>query len=269
VFPQVNSKGKGMIPSWLLKDNFLYQEIFKLFLSLIGSLFLAWLIQIIITKRDRKTQELERKRQQINELRNDLVQIFNEYYKIQKRYTTVRDTFIGKRIRNPYIKDQTEKINEVFDSLLVSCIDLEARYSTLIDRLKTTFPDFWEDNLESLMGSEVVSNKAPNSYSQVIRHKIEHGQDIGGSTLESFFHVIRHQIEHEEDTDRSIKESLTVVFHSVLTAIDAYEKQMSLPKVRFAKLSRLGAIGMHTKKTTAKSKTQAESPVSQTDKRRW
>ena len=68
-----------MLPSWLLKDNFFYQELFKLFLSLLGSLFLAFLIQIIITKRDQRSQELERKRQQINELRNDLVQIFNEY----------------------------------------------------------------------------------------------------------------------------------------------------------------------------------------------
>jgi hypothetical protein len=246
-----------MLPSWLLKDNFLYQELFKLFLSLLGSLFLAWLIQIIITRRDRKTQELERKRQQINELRNDLVQVFNEYYKVRKRYTTVRDTFVGNRIRNPYIKDQPEKINEVFDNLLVTCIDLEARYSTLIDRLKTTFPDFWEESLEFLMGSEVISNNAANSYNQVIRHKIEYGQDIGSSTLESFFHVIRHQIEHEEDTDRSIKESLTRVFHSVLAAFDVYEKQMSLPKVKVVNFPRSGATSRHTKRTTTKPKTQA------------
>jgi hypothetical protein len=64
-------------------------------------------------------------------------------------------------------------------------IDLEARYSTLIDRIKTTFPDFWEDSLEFLMGSEVISNSALNSYSQVIRYKIEHGQDIGSSGLSS------------------------------------------------------------------------------------
>jgi hypothetical protein len=244
-----------MLPSWLLKDNFLYQELFKLFLSLLGSLFLAWLIQIIITRRDRKTQELERKRQQINELRNDLVQIFNEYYKVRKRYTTVRDTFVGNRIRNPYIKDQPEKINEVFDNLLITCIDLEARYSTLIDRLKTTFPDFWEDSLEFLLGSN-----SANSYTQVIRHKIEHGQDIGGSTLESFFHVIRHHIEHEEDIDRSIKESLTRVFYSILTAFDGYEKQMSLPKVKVVKFPRSGAISRHTKRTATKPKTQANKP---------
>ncbi|ARV57475.1 hypothetical protein BZZ01_01450 [Nostocales cyanobacterium HT-58-2] len=249
-----------MLPSWLLKDNFLWQELFKLFLSLLGSLFLAWLIQIIITRRDRKTQELERKRQQINELRNDLVQVFNEYYKVRKRYTTVRDTLVGKRTRNPYIKNQNAKINEVFDNLLITCIDLEARYSTLIDRLKTTFPDFWEDNLEFLLGSEVISSNASESYSQVIRHKIEHGQDnrqdIGSTTLESFFSVIRHQIEHEQDIDRSIKESLTATFHSVLAAFDLYEKQMSLPKVKAVKFSRSGSTGRHTRKTATKTKAQ-------------
>lgn len=251
-----------MLPSWLLKDSFLYQELFKLFLSLLGSLFLAWLIQIVITERDRKTQELERKRQQINELRNDLVQVFNEYYKVRKRYTTVRDTFVGKRIRNPYIKDQPEKINEIFDSLLVTCIDLEARYSTLIDRLKTTFPDFWANSLECLMGevisnsSEAMSNNAATSYNQVLRHQIECGQDI---TLESFFRIIRHQIEHEEDIDLSIKER-TRVFHSVLTAFDVYEKQMSLPKVKVVNFPRLVAISRHTKRATIKPKAQAKKP---------
>jgi hypothetical protein len=249
-----------MLPSWLLKDNFLYQELFKLFLSLLGSLFLAWLIQIVITKRDRKTQELERKRQQINELRNDLVQVFNEYYKIRKRYTTVRDTHIGNRTRNPYIKNRDEKINEIFDSLLIACIDLEAKYSTMIDRLKTTFPDFWQDNLEFLMSSEVISDNVPNSYPQVVGHKTEHGKDIGGSTLESFFHVIRHQIEHEEDIDRSIKLPLTQVFHSTLAAFDMYEKQMSLPKVKPVKFSHLGITGIRTKKPTAKPKAQANKP---------
>lgn len=220
-----------MLHSWLLKDNFLYNELFKLFLSLLGSLFLAWLIQIIITRRDRKTQELERKRQQINELRNDLVQVFNEYYKVRKRYTTVRDTFIGKSIRNPYIKDQHEKINGIFDDLLITCIDLEARYSTLIDRLKTTFPDFWQDSLEFLMGNNVISNNELNSYSPVVRHENERGQ-VDSGTLEHFFNVIRYQIEHEEDIDQSIKESLTGAFHFVLTEFDMYERQMFSPKVK-------------------------------------
>lgn len=244
-----------MIPSWLLKDNFLYQELFKLFLSLVGSLFLAWLVQLIITRRDQKTQELERKRQQINELRSDLVQIFNEYYKVRKRYTTVRDTFVGSKIRNPYIKGQTEKINEIFDNLLITCIDLEAGYSTLIDRLKTTFPDFWENSLEFLLGSNTS-----NSYSQVIRHEIEHGQDISNSTLESFFHIIRYQIEHEEDIDISIKSSLTDIFHCVLAAFDVYEKQMSLPKVKFVKFSRSRAISRYTEKINIEPKTQANKP---------
>lgn len=245
-----------MLPSWLLKDNFLYQELFKLFLSLLGSLFLAWLIQIIITKRDRKTQELERKRQQINELRNELVQVFNEYYKVRKRYATVRDTFVGHRTRNPYIKDENKRY-EVFDNLLVTCIDLEARYSTLIDRLKTTFPDLWEGRLEFIMGNEVISTAVSNSYPQVVRHKIEHGEDISTSTLKSFFHNIRHQIEHEEDIDRSIKESLIGAFHSVLAEFDMYEKQMTLPKAKVLKFPRSGGMGRHTQKTSTKPKTQA------------
>lgn len=246
-----------MLPSWLLKDNFLYQELFKLFLSLLGSLFLALLIQIIITQRDRRSQELERKRQQINELRNDLVQIFNEYYKIRKRYVTVRDTFVGRRNRNPYIKNQSEKINGIFDNLLINCIDLEGRYSTLIDRLKTTFPGFWEDSLKFLMNSEIMSNNTSDLNPQVIRRKIEQGQDINGSTLKSFFHVIRHQIEHEEDIDRSIKESLTGAFLSVLAAFDMYEKQMSLVKVKSVKSPRLGAMGRNIKRTTTKPSPQA------------
>jgi hypothetical protein len=240
-----------MIPAWLLKDNFLYQELFKLFLSLLGSLFLAWLIQIVITKRDRKTQELERNRQQINELRNELVQVFNEYYKVRKRYTSVRDTVVGNRARNPYIEDQNRRY-KIFDNLLVVCIDLEARYSTLIDRLATTFPDFWECDLEFIMGSGAIPNAVSNPYAQVIRHKIEHGQDISNSTLKSFFHVIRHQIEQEEDIDRSIKKSLTEAFHSVLAAFDAYENHMSLPKTKAVKLSRSGAPSRHAKKTIAK-----------------
>jgi hypothetical protein len=240
-------RGKGMVPSWLLKDNFLWQELFKLFLSLLGSLFLACLIQIIITKRDRKNQQLELKRQQINDLRNDLVQVFNEYYKVRKRYTTVRDTFVGKRNRNPYIKNQHDKINEVFDNLLISCIDLEASYSTLIDRLRTTFPDFWRSSLESLMGSEVVSSNTSERYSQTIRYKIEQGQDISDSTLESFFYVIRHQIEHEQDIDHSIKQGLTKTFHSILTAFDVYEKCMSSSERKVIRVSR-SRIGRSTKR---------------------
>jgi hypothetical protein len=246
-----------MLPSWLLKDNFFYQELFKLFLSLIGSLFLAFLIQIIITKRDQRSQELERKRQQINELRNDLVQIFNEYYKIRKRYVSVRDTLAGKSIRNPYIKNQSEKINEIFDNLLIACFDLEGRYSTLIDRLKTTFPDFWEDRLKLLMDNEIMSKNTSDLNPQVIRRKIEHGQDISGSTLKSFFHVIRHQIEHEEDIDRSIKESLTGAFLSVLAEFDMYEKHMCLIKAKAVKFPRLGTMGRNIKRITKQPKPQA------------
>lgn len=246
-----------MLPSWLFKNDFLWQELFKLFLSLLGSVFLAGLIQIIITRRDRRNQELELKRQQINDLRNDLVQVFNEYYKVRKRYTTVRDTFVGNRTRNPYIKDQNAKINEIFDNLLITCIDLEARYSTLIDRLKTTFPDFWENNLEFLMGSEVVTSNTSVLYSQIVRHKIEHGQDISNSTLESFFHVIRHQIEHEQDIDHSIKQSLTETFHSVLAAFEVYEKQMSSPNEKVVKFPRSKATSRSPKNLTTRSIAQA------------
>ena len=218
-----------MLPSWLLKDNFLWQELFKLFLSLIGSLFLAWLIQIVIIKRDRENQELERKHQQINSLRNEFVQIFNEYYKIRKRYKSVRATLLNKKDRNPYIENQSEKINEIFDSLLIACIELEARYSTLLDRLKTSFSDFWKYELASLMSGRSADVVNASSYLQLIReirHKIEHGQDISNYNLEAYFHIIRLQIEREKDIVSSIRQSVTATFHSVLAAFDSYEKQM-------------------------------------------
>jgi hypothetical protein len=243
-----------MILSWLLKDNFLYQEIFKLFLSLLGNLFLAWLIQIVITKRDQKNQDLEHKRHQINEFRDELVQIFNEYYKVRKRYTTVRDTFVGDSTRNPYIQDQNEKINEVFDNLLITCIGLEARYSILIDRLSTTFPSFWKDSLEYLMESEVIPNHVPPLYLQVIKHKIEQGQTI---TLGSSFDIIRHQIEREEDINHSIKNSLKGAFHVVLAAFDGYEKQISSPKAAVLKFPLTGVLSRQAQKASKKRQAQA------------
>ena len=242
-----------MLPNWLLKDDFLWQELFKLFLSSIGSLFLAWLIQIVITRRDQKNQETERKRQQINELRNDLVEVFNEYYKVRKRYTTVRDTFTGKRTRNPYIQEKGVRTNEIFDNLLVDCIALEAKYSTLIDKLKTTFPDFWESNLDLFMGNAAASKSGAQPFPHAIRYKIGRSQSPDDSSLESSFHVIRHQIEHEQDIDRSIKENLTVAFQEVLIQFEAYEKHITLKK-QAVEIPRTASISAYNRKTSAKSK---------------
>ncbi|MEO1395986.1 MAG: hypothetical protein AAFV90_24075 [Cyanobacteria bacterium J06634_5] len=215
-----------MLPGWLLKDDFLWQELFKLFLSLIGSLFLAWLIQIVITKRDQKNQEIESRRSQINELRGELVQIFNEYYKIRKRYKTIRDTLLGRKERNPYVKGQSEKINEILDGLLITCMELEARYSTLLDRLRVSFPEFWENKLAFLMLGRSAIDGSHKSYPQLIkeiRYRLEAGQDIRDSNLEAYFHVMRLQIEDEQDIDAMLRQCVTETFHSVLSAFDSYE----------------------------------------------
>lgn len=218
-----------MIPSWLLKDGFLWQELFKLALSLIGSLFLAWLIQIIITRRDQRNQEIERKNQQIRDLRNEFVEIFNEYYKVRKRYKTVRDTILEKKISNPYIKDDTYRINEIFDGLLLICMDLEVRYSTLIDRLSTTLPDLWESELKTLMSGRTTGTKTAESYLQEvreIRHKIENGEDISGYSLEAYLHIIRLQIEAEQYIGRSVRKIINKTFHLILVSFESYEKQI-------------------------------------------
>lgn len=219
-----------MLPGWLLKDDFLWQELFKLFLSLIGSLFLAWLIQIVITKRDQRNQELESKRSQINKLRDEFVQIFNEYYKIRKRYKTIRDTILGRKERNPYVKGQSEKINEILDGLLITCMELEARYSTLLDRLRASFPEFWENKLSFLMLGRSAIDGTHKSYPQLIkdiRHRLETGQDIRHSNLEAYFHIMRLQIENEQDIDAMLRQCVTETFHAVLSAFDSYENDVA------------------------------------------
>src|SRR5262245_8955284 len=99
--------------------NFIPQEILKAVCSLIVGIILLFIGKGFLDRRDRKHQAIEkerdrerqetekerdRKRQDIekeriklNDLRKEVVQIFNQYYKVRKRYTTVRESLIGKR----------------------------------------------------------------------------------------------------------------------------------------------------------------------------
>lgn len=197
------------MPTWLLKDGFLWQELFKLFLSLIGSLFLAWLIQLLLTNRDRRIQEIERKRNLLNDIRLELVQIFQEYYRVRKRYTTIRDTFSGVEVRNPYILSYAERRDTILDDLLVMCIGLEARYATLRDRIKVSFPDVWTLELQTIMERKAIHD----------------------GTLEAYFNSIRYHIENAKDIDKTIKEPLSATLQNVLTILDKYDRQIGKTKV--------------------------------------
>jgi hypothetical protein len=57
------------------------------------------------------------------------------------------------------------------------------------------------------MENEVISNATSNSSPQVVRHKIEHGEDISTSTLKSFFTTL--------DIKLSTKKTLIVQLRKV------------------------------------------------------
>lgn len=198
-----------MLPNWLLKDGFLWQELFKFGLSLLGSIFLALLAHFVLAERDKRLQEIERKRQILAELKAQLIRIWNDYYKIRKRYTTIRDTSVGTRKRNPYIANTPEKLNEIFDNLIVDCINLEAEYYPLKERVKVSFRDLWSTKVRLLLSSEGRERQRDNS-------------------LQEYFMRIRHRIEDNLDIDDDFKQQGSDTFTSTLRAFEEYESKLGI-----------------------------------------
>jgi hypothetical protein len=194
-----------MLPEWLIKDDFIWRELFKTSLSVLISLLLILLGRTILFRRDRKIRELDRSRDILDELRNELVEIDNEYYKVRKRYATVRDAFLGNTKRNNYIVKLPAKREEVMDDLLVRCISLEARYYTLMKRLEVSLPTLWSNNLKLLM---------------------ERGEKKEKDNLEYYFDRIRDCIEEETEIDKSIKTPIASKFELILAAFDNYESKL-------------------------------------------
>jgi hypothetical protein len=124
---------------------------------------------------------------------------------VRKRYTTVRDTLTGKKVRNPYIKARPEdKQNKALDKLSQQTIQLEARYFILMDRLRIAFPNLWQMQLKRLMQRD--------------KQNQEHD-----CSLENVFRVIRESIEMNIDITGEVKEPLTTRFADVLQALRDHE----------------------------------------------
>jgi hypothetical protein len=94
------------------------------------------------------------------------------------------------------------KREEVMDGLLVTCIGLEARYYTLMERLRVSLPELWSGSLESLMKREGKKEK---------------------DNLEYWFDQIRDCIEGDKDIDESFKTPIASKFELILAALDDYE----------------------------------------------
>lgn len=203
--------------NWFFKDGFIWQELVKSLLTLMTSAFLIWVGRTVLFRRDRKIQELDRSRVMFDELRREFVQIFNEYYKVRKRYATLREAIIhGQKERSPYILKMKDKQAEVFDSLILTSIGLEARYYALIEGLRISFPDFWVKHLASLMEREDRTDPQKNK---------------NNSALEFYFDRIRDRIEQEKDIEPGIKKSMEQKFREILTKFNEYEAELLvLPK---------------------------------------
>jgi hypothetical protein len=200
-----------MFPEWLTKDGFIWQELISFAFTLLASGLFLWIGRGILFNRDRKIQELDRQRNLLDDLRKELVQIFNDYYRVRKRYSTVKDSIAGHTRRNPYIGQLGEKHNEVMDSLLVSCIALEAQYYSLMERLRISFPQLWKRQLGFLMEKEAKYGETRARNNQA---------------LESYFDRIRDYIEQERDIDRQIKRALSETFSKILSVLNEYENQL-------------------------------------------
>jgi hypothetical protein len=200
------------MPDWLMKDDFLAQEIFRFALSILTGIILAILVQVVLTRRDRRLQQLERQQIQLRELRREVVDIYESYYRVRKRYTTVRDTLEGKRVRNVHLRGNTSKASEIFDDLIDDCIGLEARYFTMLRQLEVAFPTEWDKTFKRLMSSKVwqVDDVTQND-----------------NTLQFYFGNIRHCIEQYQDIDDDVKEIAKENLHAVLRAFNSCEAKLT------------------------------------------
>jgi len=206
-------KEENMLPEWLTKEGYLWKEVIRLLFSLLASGILLLIGRWILFNRDRKIQELDRQRDLFDDLRKELVQIFNDYYKVRKRYATVREAMNKQTVRNPYIGELDKKPIEVMDSLLVTCIALEAQYYTLMERLKISFPELWLQKLKTLMERKDKSGI---------------GKEENDRALEFYFDTIRDYIEQKKEIDGSLKKPLAQTFADVLAAFNEYENELLL-----------------------------------------
>lgn len=197
--------------NWLTKDDYIWKELIRFTLTLLASLILLGVGRLILLKRDRKIQELDRKRSLLDSLRKEFIGIFNDYYKTRKRYSTVRAAAKGRIRRNPYIKKLGEKSDEVMDSLLASCIELEAQYYSLMEMLNISFPELWAQQLKSLMQR---------------RDKRSETREDNIESLEYYFDTIRDYIEKETIIDEEFKTSLFQKYNLTLKAFNDYEKEL-------------------------------------------
>lgn len=192
------------MPEWLTNGFFIQQELFRLFLSLLSSLFIAFLVQSVLVRRDRRIKLLEQQQSQLNDLRAEFVQIFNDYYTLRKRYTSIHDTIHGKMMRNRYIKNNQGRINEILDGLILQGIQLEARYASLIEQFKVQFPDLW-NKIQPIMDYQKPDER---------------------SSLGSYFSFLRHLIEQDIDIDDKLKNILSQHFREALEIINTYERRL-------------------------------------------
>lgn len=197
---------------WLTKDAFIWKELTKWLLTLVTSAFLIWLGRTVLFRRDRRIQELDRSRAMFDELRHEFVEIINEYYKVRKRYETMREAIThGRKERSPYIIKMKDKQAEAFDSLILTCIGLEAKYYTLMERLKISFSDLWIKHLASLMERE---------------DRTDPQKPKNNSALEFYLDRIRDRIEEEKDIESEIKNRMEQRSREILAKFNEYEAEL-------------------------------------------
>jgi hypothetical protein len=174
-------------------------------ISILTSLLILLIGRRMLAERDRQIQEAERSRVLFRSLRAEFVAIYNHYYAARKRYTTLRDTLVGKRVRNPYFQAlPEERRNMRLDKLSLNVIGLEGRYFTLVEQLKIGFPELWNNHLKPLMQ----------------RDKTDKGSDI---SIENYFHEIRRSIEENLDITADLKTPLEERFVQIVKILNDHE----------------------------------------------
>jgi hypothetical protein len=183
-------------------------ELISTVLSILTSLLILLIGRRMLAERDRQIQELERARVGFRHLRNEFVSIYNQYYAARKRYTTLRDTMVGKRLRNPYFKAlPEERQNMRLDKLSMKVIGLEGRYFSLVEQLKIGFAELWANKLNALMARD-KTNKA------------------GDDSMEGYFHEIRRSIEDNQDVTAELKKPLEERFVQIIQALNDHEDKI-------------------------------------------
>lgn len=180
-------------------------ELISAVIGILTSLLILLIGRRMLAERDRQIQEAERSRVLFRSLRAEFVAVYNEYYTARKRYTTLRDTLIGKRLRNPYFQALSEeRRNKRLDNLSLKVIGLEGRYFTLVEQLKIGFPELWNNQLKPYMQ----------------RDKSDKGAD---TSIENYFYEIRRSIEGNQDITADLKNPLEERFVQIIKVLNDHE----------------------------------------------